>query len=64
MGKSKKQEDLAAQAYELAHGVPLTDERRERARQWARKALAEAAQRAEETAEEREEFRRKMGWTE
>ncbi len=64
MGKSKKQEDFAAQAYELAHGVPLSKEKRERARQWARKALADAAAHAEETAEEREELRRKMGWTE
>lgn len=54
--------DAEAAAFERAHGVPLTDERRARARTWAREQMAAAAQRAEATREGREEIRRQMGW--
>lgn len=53
--------DVEAAAYQRAHGTPLTDERRERARAWARDRLAEAAARTEATAAERAELRRRLG---
>lgn len=54
--------DAEAAAFERAHGVPLTAERRARARAWVREQLAQAAERAETTREAREEIRRRMGW--
>lgn len=54
--------DAEADAFERAHGVPLTAERRARARAWVREQLAAAAERAEATREAREEIRRQMGW--
>lgn len=55
--------DAEEAAFERANGVPLTEERRARARTWVREQLAAAAERAEATREARDEIRRKMGWT-
>lgn len=55
--------DAEAAAYERVHDTPLTDERRARAREWAREVLAEAAARAEATATARAELRRRLGMT-
>lgn len=60
--RRKMARDAEATAYERAHGVPLTEERRERAREWVREQLAEAAARAEVSRDARDEVRRKMGW--
>jgi hypothetical protein len=54
--------DAEAAAYERANEVPLTEERRSRARGWAREQLAAAAERAESSREARDEVRRRMGW--
>lgn len=54
--------DAEADAFERVHGVPLTAERRARARAWVREQLAAAAERTEATREAREEIRRQMGW--
>ena len=54
--------DAEAVAFERVHGVPLTEERRARARTWVREQMAAAAERSEATREAREEIRRQMGW--
>ena len=58
--RRKIAEDEEAAAYERAHGEPLTEERRSRARAWAREQLADAARRAEATRPARDELRRRL----
>ena len=54
--------DAEATAYEHTHGVPLSEERRTRARAWAREQLADAAARAEAGRDTLDQLRRRMGW--
>jgi len=54
--------DAEAAAFQRAHGVPLTDERRARARKWAREQLAAADVQAKVTQDARDELRKRMGW--
>ena len=54
--------DAEAAAYQRAHGVPLTDERRAQARKWAREQLAAADAQARASQDTHDELRRRMGW--
>ncbi len=60
--RRKIAQDAEAEAYQRHHGVPLTEERRRRARLWAREQLDAAAERAEHGSADRDELRRRMGW--
>jgi hypothetical protein len=60
--RRKIMQDAEAQAFQRINGVPLTEERRRRARTWAREQRAAADAHATETREERDELRRQMGW--
>jgi hypothetical protein len=51
-----------AEAFERLNGVPLTGERRQRAKQWSRASRAAAAQHAAQHSAERDDLMRRMGW--
>lgn len=55
-------QDAEAAYFERHHGTPLTEERRERAREWAREQLAAADEQAKASKPARDELRRRMGW--
>jgi hypothetical protein len=55
-------QDAEEEAFQRINGVPLTEERRRRARSWSREQLAAAAERTADSREDLNEIRRQMGW--